>query len=132
MFAVPTSFNALTDLASLILLSALTDAALLVLLNVGMVNARAPLADAPQEPPALMNSQLSALMVLASPLLLNALTTLNAQSTSHTDAVLANADPEAMIAQLWSLAHLKCQSNAKTKAVSDLNFTALTPLQTLA
>ena len=92
-----------------------------------MENARLPLADALQELPAQMNSQPSALMVLARPPLLNVPATSNAQSSSHTDVVLVNADQEPKIAQPWSSAHLKCQSNAKTKAASDLRSTVLKP-----
>jgi hypothetical protein len=88
-------------------------------LHAGMENARLLSTDAQQESAALVNFQLSALMVLARALPPLAPTTSNVQSTTHTDAAQAIADHEARIAQLWSPAHLKCQLNARTKAASD-------------
>jgi hypothetical protein len=130
--AALTSSSALTVLASLTFPSALKELALLGPLNAGMVNANLPSADAQPEPPALIIFQHSALMVLAKPLLPPVPTMLNAQSSSHTDAVQVNADQEAKTAQPSLPAHLKCQSNVKTRNVSDPSSTAAILLQTSA
>jgi hypothetical protein len=100
MSAVPTRFNAQMAHALTTSLNALQEPALLALLHAGMENARLLSADVQQESAALMNFQLSALMVLARALPPLASTTSNVQSTSHTDAVQANADHKARIAQL--------------------------------
>lgn len=123
--AALTSFNALMVLASLTFLSALKKPALPVLFNVGMVIAKLLLADAHPELPAQMTFQPSALMALARPLLLTVMNTLNVQSSSHTDVGQVNADQEAKTAQRSLPAHLKCQSNVKTKAASDLSSTVI-------
>lgn len=109
MFVVLTKFNARMALVSMNFLNALNKPALLAPLNVGMEHARLPSADAHQELPALVSFQSSALMDHASSLLLIVPNTLNAQSTSHTDAVQVIAEQEVKIAQPWLSAHHKCQ-----------------------
>mmetsp|Transcript_34182 Transcript_34182/g.39875 ORF Transcript_34182/g.39875 Transcript_34182/m.39875 type:complete len:403 (+) Transcript_34182:1865-3073(+) len=122
-FVVAAKSNALTVHALLTFHHAHNPHAQLAPSNVGMANARLLSPDAPPELPAQKNFQLSALTDLARPLPLNALHTLAAHSSSHSDAVQVNAEPERKTAQLWSLAHLPCQLSAQMKAVSETRYT---------
>jgi hypothetical protein len=97
---VEAKFNALTAHASTISLNALQELALLAPLLAGTANARLPSADALPESLAQMSSQLSVLTEPAKVESLPAPATLNAQSSSRTDAVMVNAEPAAKTAHL--------------------------------